>query len=58
MNVPIANTTALLSYIEMAGSEDTKKAAEALKRENERLEEERKKKDKEIAELLKKIKNT
>ena len=36
---------------------EAKKATEALRRENERLEEENKKKDKEIADLLKKIKN-
>ena len=42
----------------MSGNDsEAKKAAEALKRENERLEEENKKKDKEIADLLKKIKN-
>ena len=36
---------------------DVKKAAEALRRENERIEEENRRKDKEIADLLKKIKN-
>ena len=36
---------------------NTMKATEAIKRENERLEEENRKKDKEIADLLKKIKN-
>ena len=36
---------------------EVKKAAEALRRENERIEEENRKKDKEIADLLKKIKN-
>ena len=42
----------------MSGSEsDMKKAAEAMKRENARLEEENRKKDKEMADLLKKIKN-
>ena len=42
----------------MSGSEsDTQKATEALKRENEKLEEERKRQDKEIADLLKKIRN-
>ena len=42
----------------MPGNEsEVKKAAEALKRENERIEEENRKKDKEIADLLKKIKN-
>ena len=42
----------------MSGSKsDTEKATEALKRENERLEEENRKKDKEMADLLKKIKN-
>ena len=41
----------------MPGSEDIKKAAEALKKENERIAEEIRKKDKEMAELLKKIKN-
>ena len=35
----------------------TKQATEALKRENERIEAENKRKDKEIADLLKKIKN-
>ena len=35
----------------------TKQAKEALKRENERIEAENKRKDKEIADLLKKIKN-
>ena len=34
-----------------------RKEAEALKRENERIEAENKRKDKEIADLLKKIKN-
>ena len=42
----------------MPGNEsEVKKAAEALKRENERIEEENRRKDKEIADLLKKIKN-
>ena len=42
----------------MPGNEsEVKKAAEALRRENERIEEENRKKDKEIADLLKKIKN-
>ena len=42
----------------MPGNEsEVKKAAEGLKRENERIEEENRKKDKEIADLLKKIKN-
>ena len=36
---------------------EAKKAAEALRRENERIEEENRRKDKEIADLLKKIKN-
>ena len=36
---------------------EVKKAAEALRRENERIEEENRRKDKEIADLLKKIKN-
>ena len=36
---------------------EVKKAAEALRRENARIEEENRKKDKEIADLLKKIKN-
>ena len=36
---------------------EVKKAAEALRRENERIEEENSTKDKEIADLLKKIKN-
>ena len=36
---------------------EVKKAAEALRRENERIEEENRKKDKEIADFLKKIKN-
>ena len=36
---------------------EVKKAVEALRRENERIEEENRKKDKEIADLLKKIKN-
>ena len=36
---------------------EVKKAAEALRRENERIEEENREKDKEIADLLKKIKN-
>ena len=42
----------------MSGSEsDVQKATEALKRENEKLEEERRRQDKEIADLLKKIRN-
>ena len=42
----------------MPGNEsEVKKAAEALKRENERIEEDNRKRDKEIADLLKKIKN-
>ena len=36
---------------------EVKKATEALKKENDRIEEENKRKDKEIADLLKKIKN-
>ena len=42
----------------MSGSESNmKKATEAMKRENARLEEENRKKDKEMADLLKEIKN-
>ena len=36
---------------------EVRKAAEALKRENERIEEENRRKDKEIADLLKMIKD-
>ena len=36
---------------------EVKKAGAALRRENERIEEENRRKDKEIADLLKKIKN-
>ena len=42
----------------MSGQESlVKKAAEALRRENERIEAENKRKDKEIADLLRKIQN-
>ena len=47
-----------LPQIKMPGQDSqVKQAAEALRRENERIEAENRKKDKEIADLLRKIQN-
>ena len=47
-----------LAQIKMPGQDSQEKqAAEALRRENERIEAENRKKDKEIADLLRKIQN-
>jgi cell division protein FtsB len=46
------------AQVKMPGDSQEKKAAEALKRENEKLEAENRRKDKEMADLIKKIRNT
>jgi hypothetical protein len=52
-------STEPIAQVKMPGQDsEVKKAAEALKRENEKLEAENRRKDKEMADLIKKIRNT